>query len=118
MQTFIGYMNKKGFIKTVEYIEDGSLDVLGITLYDYFKDLSDVKRILKTTVDAIEEEDVYFVEDDDGINAYEEFESLEDFLESVDHTNIYYIYRTTWHVIGGSVQELTELETILDEVIE
>lgn len=117
MSTYIGIKKKNKIIKLIEYLDDGSIENLGITLYDYFKDISTVKHIVKTTVDLIEDEDIIhdLVEDDEGY-VFEEYENIDDFLESVDNHNIYYIFSDVWFVIGQTISELTELETVLEEL--
>jgi hypothetical protein len=122
MGTFIGVTKKKGSIKVVEYLGDGEIEYLGIELYDYFKDISESKLIVKTTVDFIEDGEIEFYTEfeDDGDSVisrvYEEYINFKDLEDSVDFSDdLYYIYDGSWKVIGKQFETLTELEFILDE---
>lgn len=114
MSTYIAYKNKKGFIKSVEYHGDGSLDELGTTLYEYFKDLSDVKTIVKTTVDYIDEDTVHFF--DEETSEFMEYENTLDFIEDIDGCSFYYLFLDdAWHVSKPNFYEFKLLEEVLEE---
>jgi len=114
LDTFIGIINKKGIIKVVEYLGEGDLTILGVELMEYLKDRTDAARIVKTTVDYIDDGYIYHIDDDH--NVYEEYEDVDDLLQSIDiEENLYYIYDNCWMVVGYCLyDELTELDCVLE----
>lgn len=116
MNTFIGYTKKNHVIKLVNYITDGSIDELGINLNEYFKDIVDVKELVTTTIDYIDEDIVEYLEDSnefDGI--YEEFNNETELIESMDSQSYYYLFKNdTWYVSKPNWNKFEELELILD----
>lgn len=117
MSTYIGAKKKNGSIKVVEYLGDGELETLGVLLHEFFKDIIDVKTILKTTVDFIEDDEVFHAVLEEGEkNVFEEFEDIDDLVENMDSNDFYYIFTNVWNVVGETFPALTELETALEEL--
>lgn len=118
MTTYIGARKKNGNIKVVEYLDDGTLSCLGVTLYEYFKDISDVKRIMKTTVELIEEDEITFDQYEDT-KVYQEYEDFEEMMDEIEPEDNCYIYDGVWKFYSESenTNELTDLDLILEEYL-
>lgn len=115
MSTFVGMVGKKGLIKVVEYLGDGDFLSLGVELNDYFKDVTDIAAMVKTTIEYVDDGYVYPVEEES--KAFEEYSDMDDFLDSVDiDEDLFYIYNSGWFVLCEDYDELTELEIVLEEV--
>lgn len=114
MATFIGVIKKDGGIRTVEYLEDGSIDVLGITLCEYYQTSSEVRPLVKTTIFMVDEDEVRYEYDER--DSFETYDDEDDFIETVDLDNdLYYLYNGSWKVIGNNNEELRDLETVIEE---
>jgi hypothetical protein len=117
---YIGYTEKNGNIKTVFVQYDGSLDLLGIELNEYFKDLSDVKELITTTISTIEDGEVNYVGDIDEMSD-DDFECTvyqdkEEFVDDMDADTYYYLFENDqWYVQKPARNEFRELDIVLEE---
>lgn len=119
MGAYIGYIKRNGVIKSVSYHSEGAIDELGINLNEYFKDFSDVKELVTTSIDYIDEDSVEYLDDADLEHDYEgefeEFDNEADLIENMDTHSYYYVFKNdTWYVSKPNWNELKELEVILE----
>ena len=61
---FLAYTKKDGTIKSVKLLQDGCLDEVGFNLIEYFTTLDDVKPLITTTIDKIDEDEYDRQEDE------------------------------------------------------
>lgn len=116
----IAFIQKNKTVKSVTVLHDTSLDLLGVELNDYFKDLSDVKELVVSTIEYIDSGEPQYVVD---IDACEEedlettiYDNREEFIDDIDPDTYYYLFENDcWNVCKPGHNEFRELEIVLDE---
>jgi hypothetical protein len=117
---YIGYSKKNGVIKMVSIDDDVEIDQVGIELNEFFKDLSDVKDLVKTSIGYISDGEITYIEDLEFLTDEEfefvEYENREDFICDMEPGMIYYLFENnTWTVASRDSSEFKELDTLLEE---
>lgn len=114
---FIAFSNSKGVIKSVSVACNGEIDVLGVELLEYYKDLADVKDLVITSIDYIESGEAQYLDDPEDEDSYEfeEFDSKQDFIDEMWNCNYYLYEKNIWYIRKAGSDEFLELETVLEE---
>jgi hypothetical protein len=117
---YVGYTNKNKTIKCVAVKYDGGLEHLGIELSEFFKDKTDVKDMVKSTIKYISDGDVEYYDSLEYLTEadYEffEYENEEDFIDDFEPDTFYYLYdKDIWYVYRANSEEKEELDVVLEE---
>jgi hypothetical protein len=117
---YVAYTKPKGIIKSVSVESSGEIDELGFQLNDYYKDLSDVKELISSSIDYIDDGDVVYFEDLDDVPEelyeYEEYEDKEDFVNHMSGSAYYYLFENDkWFVCKPNQDEFNELESVIED---
>lgn len=117
---YIGYVKRNGVIKCVSIDDDVEIDQVGIELNEYFKDLSDVKELVKSSISYVSEDEVNYTDDLEYLteDEYEfiEYDNKKDFIDEMEPDTFYYLFENdSWTVAKPNSNEFKELEIVLEE---
>ena len=126
MKAYIGYVKKNGSIKCVQLKNNNELDEVGYNLIEYFTTLIETKKLVKTTLDYIDEDTFKFShevgdeddedEDPEDRNEYFVYEDTDDLIQDRYNFTYYYLFKDDkWLVLKPNSDEFLELETVLEE---
>lgn len=118
-KAFIGYTDSKGVIKTVSVNDQGSLDCLGVEINENFKDLSDVKDLVKSSIDYVEDGEAVYMDNLTELSTYDyefiEYNDKADFIDDMEADTYYYLFENDrWYVSKPNLSDFQELEAILE----
>lgn len=116
---YLAYTGKKGLIKVVSVEQNGEIDELGIQLVEFFKDFSDVKELIVSSLDSVEDGEPIYLYDLSDLNdddyEFEEYTDKDDLMNSMWPTYYYLFENDRWYVCKPNCEEFKELETVIED---
>lgn len=112
MTAYIAFSEKDGSIKAVKLLHNGEIDEAGIYLNEYFNTIDKVKKLVKCTINYIDEDQVSFLNDQE----YYTYSGTQDFFEDMNSVSYYYWFdEDQWYALKPNHEDFRELELIIEE---